>query len=127
MEHNIFIKRLEEFAELKRVKVAKSGNVREADTACDIFRNGETHIIDKDNNSTWGWEIKRLKPIVKPCEDCGKECQDRRVTKSLYSFPTKHWRRHCNGCNRVQNPETGAFDLMPSQAQAYFLGWIKKK
>jgi hypothetical protein len=127
MEQNIFIKRLEEFAEIKRVRIAKSGNLREADTACDIFRNGETHIIDKDNNSTWAWEIKRLKPIVKDCEDCGKECKDRRVNKTLYSFPKKHWRRHCNGCNRVWNPVTRAFDLTPMQSAAHFTAWIKKQ
>ena len=127
MDQELFLQRLNDLAVLKRIKVAKSANVREADTACDVFRNGETLIIDKDNNSTWAWEIKRLKPIVKPCEDCGRECQDRIVTKSLYSFPQKHWRQHCNGCNRVQNPNTKEYTLMPMQAQACFITWFKKQ
>jgi len=127
MEHNTFIKRLEEVAEIKRVKLPKSAAYREADTACDIFRNGQMMIIDKDNNETCAYEIKRLKPIVKPCEDCGQECKDRRVNKSLYSFPIKHWRSHCSGCNRVKNPVTGVFDILPIQAQNHFVTFLKKQ
>jgi hypothetical protein len=127
MEQNKFFEKLSEFAELRKVKVAKSAGLREADTACDIFRNGETFIIDKDNNSTWAWEIKKLKPIIKPCEDCGQECKDRKVNKVLYTFPQRHWRRHCTGCNRVQHPDTGEFTLTPTQTPSYFVAWFKKQ
>lgn len=127
MEHDIFIQRLQELAEIKRVKVPKSGGLREADTACDIFRNGETFIIDKDNNSTWAYEIKKIRPIIQNCSDCGKECKDRKITKSVYIFPKRHWRTHCSGCNRVWNPETKQFDLLPTQAQSHFTSWIKKQ
>jgi hypothetical protein len=127
MEHNTFIQRLSEFAELRKVKIPRSAGQREADTACDIFRNGETFIIDKDNNSTWAWEIKKLKPIIKPCEDCGKECKDRKVARTLYTFPERHWRQHCSSCNRVQDPETKQFDIFPIKAQNHFVALLKKK
>jgi len=127
MKQDLFIQRLKELADVKRVKVPRNATTREFDGANDIFRNGQTFIIDKDNNSTWAYEIKRLKPIIKDCSDCGKECKDRRVTKTLYTFPKRHWRKWCSGCNRVQNPDSGLFDLAPVQAAAYFVKWFKKE
>jgi len=127
MEHNTFIQRLSEFAELKKIKVPRTPATREFEGSNEIFRNGETIVIDKDNNETWAWAIKRLKPIIKPCEDCGLECKDRKVNKTLYVFPQRHWRQHCTGCNRVQEPDTKQYTLTATQAQSYFVKWFKKQ
>ena len=127
MEHDKFIQCLESVAILRRVKAPRDTNTNLQEGANDIFRNGETFVLDKDNNSTWAYEIKKLKPIIKPCEDCGVECQNRKVSKSLYVFPQKHWRTWCSGCNRVKNPETGQFDLLPMKAQSHFVAFFKKQ
>jgi hypothetical protein len=127
MEQNKFIKCLESVAILRRVKAPRDTNTKLQEGANDIFRNGKTFLLDKDNNSTWAYEIKRLKPIIKPCEDCGVECKDRKVSHALYQFPKRHWRRHCNGCNRVWNPETKQFDLLPMKAQSHFVTFFKKQ
>ena len=127
MKEDLFVQRLQELAEVRKVKAPRDPGARATDGHCDIFRNGETYLLDKDNNSTWAYEIKRLKPIIKPCEDCGVECKDRKILRSLYTFPKKHWRTHCNGCNRVKNPVTGVFDLLPMQAQNHFVAFFKKQ
>lgn len=128
MNKELFLQRLEQLAELKRSKITRQpGCAHDPDSACDIFRNGETFIIDKDNNKTWHYEIARLKPIIKPCEDCGRLCEDRTTTKSLLTFPKRHWRTYCGGCQRVFNPETQQYDLTLSKAQAFFVTYLKQR
>jgi hypothetical protein len=127
MENNLFIQRLKELADIKRIKPPGSSGIRKGEESNEIFRNGELRSIGEDHNDTWAYQIKQLKPIVKPCEDCGVECKNRVVNKTLYIFPKRHWRTHCSVCNRVQNPETKQFDLLPMKAQSHFISFFKKK
>lgn len=126
MKQEEFLQRLNEVAVLKQIKVPKSAGIREADTACDIFRNGQQLIIDKDNNSTLNYKIVRLKYQETACLDCGRLVQGQERTKTLYTFPQKHWREHCRNCNKIRDPETKQFDLMPAQAPNRFAAVLKK-
>jgi hypothetical protein len=106
MKQEEFIQRLEQFAEIKPVKMPIHGNARKASEACDIFRNGETFFIDNKNNKTLGYEIKRLKTVKTACEDCGKQVQDRRIWNRVMFTPQRHWRKTCSACNLNQHPVT---------------------
>jgi hypothetical protein len=127
MEHNRFIQQLQQFAELKPIKTAASAAIRESAEPAEIWRNGQLMQVDSSNNPTWGFQVKRLKTEAKACEDCGKECKNRTLNKTLYAFPKKHWRTCCTGCTKVFNPESKSFDLMPQHAQVFFTKFLTKK
>lgn len=126
MDKELFKQRLEQLAQLKPAPKNRQPRNPDQLDVCDVFRNGQTEIIDPKNNSTWALEIKEIKPIIKPCEDCGRECQDRKTTKTLYTYPQRHWRSYCGGCQRTYNPETKEFDLKPNQAGVFFLRYLKQ-
>lgn len=116
MDPELFRKKLEQFAELKQIKVPKSGNLRESDEPEIISRGGVDFTIDVDNNPTVGWGIKKLKPHIALCESCREVVENRVVETKKYESPNLHWRSHCKPCGRVQNPYTKQFDLTVKQS-----------
>ena len=128
MDHKEFIERLSELADIKVTKApTNSGESIARLEPVFVERNGKVIEILPTNNPTWNIVVKKLKPIIKECEDCGKLVKDRRVNKSMYTFPKSHWRKNCNGCLRTQNPETGKFDIPFTHAAAFFTSFIKKQ
>ena len=125
MDNELFLKRLSELAEVTQIKPPRSASVRETNEPSTIWRSGREMEIDRKDNPTLNIASKRLKVEAKPCEDCGKMVKDRCVNRSLYTFPKRHWRKSCTGCDCVWNPETGAFDLDLKSAQAYFVRLYK--
>jgi ssDNA-binding Zn-finger/Zn-ribbon topoisomerase 1 len=126
MDNELFLKRLSELAELTQVKVPRTGNLREASDDNVVWRQGQPVLIDKKNNPSLSWQVKKLKTQAKTCEDCGQMVKDRRVTKSHYTFPKSHWRQQCWGCNKVKDPETGEYTVAPPLAQSRFISWFRK-
>lgn len=127
MDHEIFLKRLQELAEIKFVRVPKTGATREAREPDLIYRGGQEFEISVDHNPTLNLVVKKLKPCIKNCEDCGRKVRDRVVNKALYSFPVKHWRRHCSSCDSVWNPQTGCFDIDFRSAQPFFTSLLRNR
>ena len=127
MDKDLFLKQLEQFAVIKPVRVAKSGNLREADEPNEIFRNGKTFVIDKDNNSTLNWTIKEVKQNYRPCEDCGKQVVNRRIWRRVFYTPDRHWRTTCSGCNLTQHPETKEYVVANSSVTTVFCEWLNTK
>ena len=128
MKQELFIQLLEQYAELKVERVAIASGEQTSRLGVEVIeRQGQQFELSATHNPTLNVKIKQLKPIIKSCEDCGKECQDRVVTKNLYSFPHKHWRRYCNGCQRVFNPETQQYDLTVNKAQPFFTAYLKQQ
>ena len=102
---------LEQFAELKQMRVPKTAAVREADEPETVYRGGEEFTVDLDDNPTIGWGIKKLKPHIAVCEDCHSVVENRVVEIKVYDSPELHWRRHCKNCKFSQNPYTKEYDL----------------
>lgn len=111
MDPELFKQRLEEFAELRQMKVPKSPALREADEPEIIERHGQVLAIDVDDNPTIAWCIKRLKPRTEVCEDCCQLVEDRVIETKRYESPVVHWRKSCRPCGLIQNPYTKAFDV----------------
>ncbi len=128
MENELFIKRLQELAEVKRLKPPRHPNLREADSPEPVFRNGYEFVVTKDDNPTLSYEIVKLKPIVKDCEDCGKcSVENRSVQKKLYSFPYAHWRESCGHCKLTKDPETGEFSIPNNIVNPFFVRYLNSK
>ncbi len=127
MDPNEFKRQLEQFAELKQVKVPRGPNLREADEPDTVFRNGEEFIITRENNPTLTYCIKKIKHQTRPCEDCGNAVTDRITHLRICQFPEPHWRETCQNCGMTRNPDTGEFDLKGQQASNYFTTAIKEQ
>jgi hypothetical protein len=128
MKQELFIKLLEQYAELRYNREAVKSGEQTARTPSEIIqRQGEQLEISSGDNPTWNIRIKLLKPIIKTCDDCGVEVEDRRVSTTLHSFPKRHWRKNCHGCRRTQDPDTKEFSISTPQAQAYFTAYLKNR
>jgi len=128
MDNEQFVKRLKELAQVKQVKTPANPAIRMPDEPEPIFRNGEEFVITKDHNPTLTYEIVKLNPIIKDCEDCGKQSvADRTVNRKLYDWPQRHWRLSCSDCRMHQNPETGLFSIPNSTVNAFFQGYFRGK
>jgi hypothetical protein len=121
MDNELFVKKLKELAQLKQVKTPGGPAIRMPDDPEPVWRNGKEFIVSKDNNPTLTYEIVRMYPIVKDCEDCGKESvSDRSVQRKLSSFPQNHWRVSCSHCKMNQHPETGEFSIPNNIVNVFF-------
>lgn len=127
MDNEIFLKQLQELAELELVGVPRTGGLREADEPEEILRNGQLFSIDLKNNPTLNLRVKALKTQPQKCSDCDRTVVGRKVNHSLYSYPKPHWRKNCNICKKTQEPETGEFSVPTNAAQIYFLNLMRKK
>jgi hypothetical protein len=127
MEQKQFIERLSSIAHLRRVKPPVTANIRSASEPNEIYRHGQSQIIDKDNNDTWNWTIKELKHQAKPCEDCGKQVINRRIWRRIFLKPERHWRTTCSGCNLTQHPETKQYAVANSNVTSIFREWLNAK
>jgi hypothetical protein len=128
MDQKEFIHRLSEIAEVKIDKQpVSSGAQTNRLEPIQLERQGKIVEITSKENPTWGVVVKRLKPIVKPCEDCGEVVKDRRVQSTMYSYPKAHWRKNCVQCRKTQDPETKQFTIPTQSAQLYFTAFLKKQ
>ena len=57
----------------------------------------------------------KIKHQEQPCDDCGLAVTNRRVHITLNTQPIRHYRYYCNKCRLCRNPETGEFDLRPTE------------
>lgn len=128
MDQKEFIDRLTQVAEITVVKPpVTSGQTQNKDDLLVIERQGELLEINPKNNPTWGVIIKKFKPIVKPCEDCGLIVKDRRIQMTMYSYPKPHWRSNCVQCRKTQDPETKKFTVPTQSAQPFFTSYLNKR
>ena len=127
MKQEDYIQLLEQYAEIKFNKASTiSGEISSRVGDEVIEREGRKIAISNKSNPTWTIAVKRLKPIVKPCEDCGVVVKDRRVHTSLYAYPRPHWRSNCVQCRKTQDPITKQFTLPTVGAQVYFTAYLNK-
>jgi len=110
MDPKLFRQRLEELAELKVIKEPRNANRREAEDVDTVWRNGEEFLIDPKDNPTLNLGIAKIRPITKPCDDCGEIVTNRRVEIKVYDNPYPHWRKNCVTCKMTEHPLTGRFD-----------------
>lgn len=127
MDPDLFKQQLEQFAELKTVKVPKTAAIREAEEPEVIQRHGQELVIDSDNNPTHAWSIKRLKTSARLCEDCHLVAENRVIEIKRYPNPVDHWRRHCRACNLGMNPYNNKYELENKHAQHYNACWVDGK
>lgn len=93
---------------------------------------GEEHTVEvyeTDENDTVAPRIKKLFPITKPCDDCGRMATDRKVTMKKHGLdgPRPHWRGKCSACGMHRNPWTGEFNIHPSIITACFTAYQREK
>jgi len=127
MDPDLFKKKLEEFAELKQIKVPRSAAVREVTEPAEIYRNGREFVVDADNNQTLGWVIKKMKPVTAVCEDCELVVSDRVVDIKVYENPKQHRRKNCKACGLVQNPFTGKYTVANKESHSTYAAWVNNK
>lgn len=127
MQQEEFLRRLRELAEIRSVKVPRTAGRREAEEPEEIWRQGQKIEISRRDNPTLAIEVVKLKSPAQACEDCGRVSANRCVNTIQYTYPLKHWRRHCATCNLVQNPTTGQFDIEMSKSQIFFVNYYKKQ
>ena len=125
MDNEEFLRRLNELAELKVIKVAGPAQ-RKPDEHLIVWRNGQEYEIDDKANPTLYYRIKKIKDELRKCEDCGKKVKNRTISKKLYAFPVKHWRKLCNNCNMVQHPDTGKYCLLGAATQNVYIQYLKR-
>lgn len=127
MDHELFRKRLAEFAELKAARPPRNPCLREASEPEDIYRAGQEFQITKDLNPTLAVEIKKMKPVKRNCQHCGLVVTNQVIQKRLLSFPEMHWRETCSSCKMTKNPETGKFDLEEVRSKNFFVSYFHNK
>jgi len=120
MEHNEYLRRLKELAEVDWVKAPTTSNIKDPDEPDRIFRQGLEFELSKDHNPTRTLAITEIKNSIKACEDCGIQVSNRRVEMKLNTSPAKFWKVRCVNCNLCQNPDTGEFNLTASQLRKYY-------
>ena len=125
MDPKLFKQRLEEFAELKQMKVPRAAGRAEATQPEVIEREGKTFTIELHDNPTIGWGIKKLKPHVAVCEDCHNVVENRQVDSKRYDSPVDHWRKHCKPCGMIRNPYTNVFDVTVKHSHHTFACFYK--
>jgi hypothetical protein len=126
MDPELFKQRLEEFAELKQMKVPRAAGRAEATEPEIIERGGQSFAIELKDNPTIGWEIKKLKPKKEICSDCDKLVTDRVLHFKVCSFPFDHWRASCKNCAKTQDPDTGRFTLTAVAASNVYTNHLKQ-
>ena len=127
MDPELFRQQLEQWAELKQMKVPKTAAFREADEPEVIERQGQTLTIEPNNNPTINWCIKKMKPHIAVCEDCHIVATNRVVEIQQYNSPELHWRRHCKTCNLGQNPYNKKYQLPNKQTYHYNAAYLEGK
>ncbi|CAB5225733.1 hypothetical protein UFOVP758_10 [uncultured Caudovirales phage] len=128
MKQEEFIERLSQIAELTAFRPPTTASQpRSKEDLLVIERQGEQLEIDPKHNPTWAVIVKKFKPVVRACEDCGNMVKDRRVQTTLYSYPKPHWRSNCVQCRKTQDPETKQFDIPTQSAQPFFTAYLNKR
>jgi hypothetical protein len=127
MDPELFKQKLEQFAELKQLKVARSAGRAEATEPEVIERGGESFTIELDDNPTIGWGIKKLKPRIEVCSDCNKTVTNRVIQHKLYFIPEKHWRENCQNCQKIKDPFTNEFTVTTARSYAIYSAFLEGK
>jgi recombinational DNA repair protein RecR len=127
MEQNKFITKLQELANICKVKPPAHGNMRSASKDNEIFRNGKIITIKKNDNSTLNWAIKDVKHTAKSCEDCGRQVVNRRIWRRICYSPDRHWRTTCSICKLTQHPESGKYVVPNNIVVTVFRRWLDTK
>jgi ribosomal protein L37E len=127
MDPKLFQQRLEELAELTVIKEARNSGERMPDEPPEVMRNGQVIEIDRKDNNTWPWAVKKLKTQPKVCDDCGKTVKDRVVSRKLCTYPENHWRSNCSACGLHLNPETRKYDMTATQVNYAWVRFLKYK
>ena len=125
MDNEEFLRRLNELAELQVIKVASPAKRKPEDEVI-VWRNGQAIEIDDTDNPTLYYKIKKLKSDVRKCDDCSKKVKNRTVTKKLYAYPVKHWRKLCNNCNMFEHPDSGKYCLVGASTQNVYIQYLKR-
>jgi hypothetical protein len=126
MDPKEFKQRLKEFAELVQIKPAKTPAIKEPIESDSIWRDGEEIVIDKDNNETLNWAVKKLHDRTEACPDCDLIVINRTVHYKVCTHPFDHWRASCKNCRKTQCPETGRFTLSSIAAGNIYTNHLKQ-
>lgn len=120
MDEKEFLERLSEVAEWTRPKIGRAdprrpkrpGRRTREEIDWDLNEEAmEGEEIQTGPNLTVAPQLTKLKPVINICDDCGRQCENRRVEIRLCGYPQDHFRHHCKACGLTKNPFTGRFDL----------------
>lgn len=123
MDPKCFKNRLEELAEIKPIKPAKTHEPAELNQA---VINGETVTLTNQFNPTLGFELLKVKTTSRLCElGCGCIVENQVIERRLCTQPEKHWRIRCN-CGNYVNPKGDGFVKGGSQIAAAFISYFNE-
>lgn len=84
-------------------------------------------FVRDGRNTTLSPQILAIKREPRPCEDCGIIVQERVIEQKVYTTGGAHWRKRCSACNKVQNPDTGLYDIPAHRAHVFFKDKIGRR
>lgn len=93
----------------------------------DELEDEDMPFVRNGYNLTRSPQVLAIKHEAKPCEDCGIIVQGRVIEQKIYTTGGAHWRRRCSHCNKIQNPDTGKFDIPSHLAHTYFKDKISRR
>jgi hypothetical protein len=113
MDKNEFRKRLEQVAELKDIKPARTANYRPAiEYITEVDEDGEEYQIPVQitENPTLGFDLVKVKDKHELCQlGCGEVVTNQVIELRHATTPKKHWRTRCRNCDCYVSPDGQGF------------------
>ena len=113
MDKKEFRAKLEQVAELKDIKPARTANYRPAiEYITEVDEDGEEYQVPVEvtENPTLGFDLVKLKDQHRVCElGCGEVVTNQVIERRLATTPKKHWRTRCKNCDHYVSPDGEGF------------------
>ena len=71
--------------------------------------------------------VESIRHEPKPCEDCDRTVENRRVQIRHHTSPQPHFRRKCLNCKLYYNNLTKQYDLESTEVLAFFRTYFCKR
>ena len=124
MDRDEFLKRLSELTDWEYHRTGPNGGTKQVRKPKPKLNEDSDEDEDDedipakeiDNTKTLPIKILKIKFEEKPCDDCGRICQGRRVEIKLSQSGNPHWRRYCSECKKYCDPRNGTYTLNSTES-----------
>ncbi len=133
MDKNEFRRRLEQLAELRDRRPAKSPThnrlVKETVTEIDELTGEEIEVEREITvNDTLGFDLVKIRDRVAVCElGCGDLVANQVIETKLVEYPKRHWRTRCKNCDCFVSPDGQGFIRGGTHIQGAFVQYFKQQ
>lgn len=131
MDKKEFRTLLEQVAELKDIKPARTANYRPAiEYITEVDEDGEEYQVPVEitENPTLGFQLIKLKDQHRLCElGCGEIVTNQIIERRYAQTPKKHWRTRCKNCDCYLGPDGKDFIKGSHAVQHAFARYFNDK